>query len=230
MSLTVREVAELLRVSSKTVYRWISESRIPARRLQGRYRFSRQELLEWASANRFAIAPSLQPDSEEPGPPPQLADAMGGGGIFYRLDGREREGVLRSLVDVLRLRSGVDADDLYERLCQRERLGSTAVGDGVALPHPRTPLALPLEAPSVTLAFLQRPVDFGALDGKPVSALFAILAPSVRVHLHLVSRVAFVLRDPAVRGIIAEQGSRESILEQIRATEASLHGRTWDGS
>ncbi|MFQ5699061.1 MAG: PTS sugar transporter subunit IIA [Myxococcota bacterium] len=226
MSLTVRQVAELLRVSHKTVYRWIAESRIPVRQTQGRYRFSHQELLEWASANRFVIAPHLRPEPDEPGPLPSLADALAEGGIFYRLEGLDREEVLRSLAQLLRARPGVDADDLYERLCHRERLGSTGLGDGVALPHPRTPLPFPLQEASVTLAFLQHPVEFGALDGKPVSALFAILAPSVRTHLHLASRVAFALRDPGLRGSLAEQGSREAILERVRAAEAGLDGAT----
>lgn len=75
-------------------------------------------------------------------------------------------------------------------------LGSTGIGDGIAIPHPRSPLIFNLPHASLTLSFLEKPIDFGALDGKPVFAAFTILSQTVRGHIHLISRLAHVLRTP----------------------------------
>jgi mannitol/fructose-specific phosphotransferase system IIA component (Ntr-type) len=90
----------------------------------------------------------------------------------------------------------VDREFLYKVLLARESLGSTGIGDGIAIPHVRNPIVLHLSRPIVTLCFLERPVDFGALDGQPVNTLFTLISPTVRAHLHLLSRLAFTLRDP----------------------------------
>jgi PTS system nitrogen regulatory IIA component len=221
LQLTVREAARLLRVSEKTVYRWVAKRRLPAHRVGDLYRFNRAELLEWATANRVNASPELSGEPAEAGGAlPGLAEALDAGGIFYRLEGGDRDAVLRSLVRTLRLPEGVDAAEVYEVLRARELLGSTSVGDGVAIPHPRHPLVLQVTRPTVTLCFLETPIGYGALDGKPVSALFAILSPTVRAHLHLLSHLAFALHQPGFRAAVARQGSRQEILREAERADA----------
>ena len=67
----------------------------------------------------------------------------------------------------------------------RESLGSTGIGDGIAIPHVRNPIVMHIPRPTITLCFLEHPIDFGALDGQPVHTLFTIVSPTVRAHLHL---------------------------------------------
>jgi PTS system nitrogen regulatory IIA component len=74
----------------------------------------------------------------------------------------------------------------------------------------------------VTLFFLENPIDFGAIDGQPVYALFMLISPTVRAHLHLLSRLAFALRDPLFQGVIKRQGLREEIMEAAKQVEDSL--------
>jgi PTS system nitrogen regulatory IIA component len=212
LDLTVRDVAKLLGVSEKTVYRWLKERRIPAYRLQEQYRFNRAEILEWATSQRLPIAPELLPQTPAGQAPPELAAALQQGGIHYRLQGEDKAAVLRQLVDVMRLPAGLSRDFVLELLLAREAMQSTAVGDGVALPHPRSPLLSPGSPPQVTLAFLENPVDFGALDGKPVFALFSVLAPTIAAHLQLLARIAFALRDQEFYRLILEQAGRQEIL------------------
>ncbi|MBK7702560.1 MAG: helix-turn-helix domain-containing protein [bacterium] len=109
MQLNVREVAKLLSVSEKTIYRWIRDGHIPAYRFQDQYRFSRTELLEWATARRIGIRPDIIHDTaEESTSPLRLADALTEGGIHYRICGRTREEVLRAAVDVMKFPEGAD--------------------------------------------------------------------------------------------------------------------------
>jgi PTS system nitrogen regulatory IIA component len=81
---------------------------------------------------------------------------------------------------------------------------------------------LHLAAPTLSLCFLERPVPFGALDGLPVGALFVILSPTVRTHLHLLSRLAFALQDPGFAAAVAGQAGREALLAEAARVDARL--------
>lgn len=220
MTLTVRDTARLLQVSEKTVYRWIAERGLPARRVGDQYRLSRADVLEWATSNRVAVSPEIFAEPEATGPLPTLADALAAGGVVYRVEGLGRDEVLRSMVTSLRLPEDSDPDFVFEVLRARENLGSTAVGDGVAIPHPRHPLVLHVGRPSITLGFLETPVDFGALDGKPVGTLFVILSPTVRAHLHLLALLAFGLHQPGFARAVRERSGRAEILREAGRVDA----------
>lgn len=222
MQLTVRDVAKLLAVSEKTIYRWLNEGIIPAYRVNEQYRFNRAELLEWATARRINVSAELFSEPDSGLPPPSLSEAMKFGGIFYRVDGADKPSVLRSVVDLLKLSDDVDREFLLQILLARETLGSTGIGDGIAIPHVRNPIVLHTSQPSVALCFLERPIDFGAIDGQPVHTLFALISPSVRTHLHMLSRLSYMLRDPAVKAALAAQASRNEILNEIQRVEAGL--------
>ncbi len=223
MKLTVRDASSLLGISEKTVYRWISQGTIPAYRVNDQYRFNRYELLEWATSRRISVSPEIFHEPESAGTPmPTLADALETGGVVYRVGGTERESVLRAVIQSLRLPEEVDTEFLFRVLLAREMLGSTAIGDGIAIPHVRNPIVLHVTRPSITLCYLERPVDFGALDGKPVSVLFTTISPTVRAHLHLLSRLTFSLRDDQLRGVILRQATREEIFREIRRVEAAF--------
>jgi PTS system nitrogen regulatory IIA component len=222
MTLTVRDASRLLNVSEKTLYRWIAERGLPAQRIGDHYRLNRAELLEWATSNRVNASPDLFGEPDEAGLPlPTLEEALAEGGVYYRLEGGDRDEVLRSLVAVLRLPEGTDPAFLFEVLRARERLASTAIGGGIAIPHPRHPLVLHVSRPSVTLCFLERPVDYGALDREPVSALFTILSPTVRAHLHLLSVLGFALQQPSFRRAIEKQATRLAILREAARVDAA---------
>jgi PTS system nitrogen regulatory IIA component len=138
------------------------------------------------------------------------------------LSGTDVESVLREVVQVMRLPDEVDREYLLQVLLAREALGSTGVGEGIAIPHVRNPIVLHVPKATVTLCFLENPVDFKALDGQPVTALFTLVSPTVKAHLHLLSRLAFCLRDEGIREAIRSQAGREALLKCFQAVEATL--------
>ena len=220
MQLSVREVAVLLQVSEKTVYRWIKDGTIPGYKVNEQYRFHRAEILEWATANKIRVsADILDEGSVEV---PSLSEALRAGGVVYRLGGVDKTAVLRALVEALRLPEEVDRELLFRVLAAREAMASTAIGEGVAIPHVRNPIVLHVPRPIVTLCFLERPVDFGALDGQPVHCLFSLVSPTVRAHLQLLSRLAFALSDPGFKAVIHAQAMREAIFAELARIEAGL--------
>lgn len=223
MQLSVREAAKILDVSEKTIYRWINQGTLPAYRINEQYRFNRAELLEWATSHKINVSAEIlhEPESQT-APLPSLVEALEAGGIFYRVSGTEKESALRAVVEMLRLPDEVDRDFLFRVLLARESLGSTAVGDGIAIPHVRNPIVLHVPRPAITLCFLEKPINFGALDGKPVQILFTLISPTVRAHLHLLSRLAYALRQPAFKKTVLGQGSREEILAEARKIETVI--------
>jgi PTS system nitrogen regulatory IIA component len=223
MQLSVKDAALILNVSEKTIYRWIKQEAIPAYRINEQFRFNRAELLEWATSRRIQVSPDIFVERDQGGLPlPSLSEALKAGGVAYRVGGTDQASVLRSVVDVLNLPEEVDRDFLYQVLLARETLGSTGIGDGIAIPHVRNPVVLHVSKPTVTLCFLENPIDFQAIDKQPVSTLFTLISPSVRAHLHLLSRLGFVLRDGDFKAAIHRRASREELMESLGRSEAAL--------
>lgn len=223
MQLGVRDVARILNVSEKSIYRWIQHGQLPAYRVNEQYRFNRSELLEWANARKINVSTDIfkEPDTSTE-MMPALADAIEAGGIFYRLEGADTESALKSVVGVMRLPADVDREFLLRVLLARESMASTGIGDGIAIPHVRNPIVLSVHQPTICLCFLEKPVEFGALDGHPVHTLFTLISPTVRVHLYLLSRLAFVLQQPAFINVVRQQAPREQILAALRSAEESV--------
>jgi nitrogen PTS system EIIA component len=223
MKMTVREASKLFKVSEKTIYRWIEQKNLPAYRINKQFRFNQTELLEWAAACRTSFSPDLLGEPESGSTPlPDPIEALAAGGIHYRVAGTDRDSVLRSVVELLRFPDEVDREFLLQVLLSRESLGSTGVGDGIAIPHARNPIVLSVDRPTITLCFLENPVDFSALDGLPVSVLFTLITPTVRAHLHILSRLAFILTDKGFRDVLKRQGSRDEIFAGVRRLMQSL--------
>lgn len=226
MQLNVKDVSRLLSISEKTVYRWIQQGVLPAYRVAEQYRFNRAELLEWATSRRMNVSAELFEEPESTGAPlPTLVEALEAGGVFYRVEGHDKRSVLAAVVEHLRLPEEVDRGFLLRVLLAREALQSTAVGDGIAIPHVRNPVVLHVARPMIALCFLERPVDFGALDGRPVHVLFSLISPTVRAHLRLLSRLAFALHDPTFKKTILRVASRDEIMREARRVENALGSR-----
>ena len=221
MRLRVRDAAELLDVSEKTVYRWVAQKRLPVHRVNDQYRFNRAELLEWASAQQLPVSPRMLEEPEDAFIP-SLAEALRAGGMHYRVGGTDKPSALRSVVDILPLPEEVDREFLYQVLLARESVGSTAIGDGIAIPHVRNPITLHVAQPIVALSFLENGIDFQALDGKPVHTLFTIISPTIKAHLNLLSKLAYGLKGSPFAAAVANQASREEIFQAASLLDAHL--------
>jgi PTS system nitrogen regulatory IIA component len=109
---------------------------------------------------------------------------------------------------------------ILEILLQREKLGSTGVGNGVAIPHGKLPK---LGKVFGLFARLERPVDFEALDGQPVDLIFLLLAPegAGADHLKALARVARLLRDPEIARKLRSSSDAEALYAVLAMPSAS---------
>src|SRR5512138_124132 len=148
MALTTAEIARHLKVPEKTVLQWIRKDGLPAAQLDNEYRVNRAELLEWATERSIKVPPGLFPGSgddegeEREIPLPSLSRALETGGIHCGVEGDDKLSALTNVVALLPLPPRVDRDFLLQVLLARESIGSTAVGDGIAIPHVRNPILL----------------------------------------------------------------------------------------
>jgi PTS system nitrogen regulatory IIA component len=226
MRLRVRDVCQLFRVSESRLTRWIKQRGLPAQFVGGQYRFHRAELLEWATANQIDLSLEAFDDFQaEEDPVPGLAQSLEAGGIFHQVPDTNKDRALRALVQLLPLPEGIDRELLLRLFLAREASASTAIGEGIALPHVRNPMVLAVDCPAVTLCFLERPVDFGALDGKPVYVLFSLICPTMRSHLQLLARISHALHDRRFKAVVTRQAAADEILAEARRVDAALAAR-----
>ncbi|MGV3635882.1 MAG: PTS IIA-like nitrogen regulatory protein PtsN [Pseudorhodoplanes sp.] len=106
--------------------------------------------------------------------------------------------------------SGLSERTIFETLLQREKLGSTGIGHGIAIPHGKLPK---LDRLFGLFARLERPIDFESLDGQPVDLVFLLLAPegAGADHLKALARVARLLRDPDIANKLRESRDADAI-------------------
>lgn len=220
MNLSVQDAAKMLRVSEREIYRWIREGTIPVHRVSDHYRFHKSELLEWATTHGVRVS-SEEFHGVEAESLPGLVEALERGGVHDHVPGDDRDSVLRAVVD----RMPIDEDErdlLYDFLVARESLGSTGVGEGIAIPHVRNPVVFAHGEPSVTLCFLERPVDFRSIDGQPVHTVFTLVCRTVRSHLYLLSRLSAALHDPGFRSAVVRRAPASEILDEARRVERRI--------
>lgn len=117
--------------------------------------------------------------------------------VMASVQAANKKQALQDLSDRAARVSGLPAREIFFTLLQRERLGSTGVGGGIAIPHGKMAKARAIFG---VFARLERPIDFDAPDNLPVDLIFMIIAPenAGADHLKALSRVARVLRDPAL--------------------------------
>ncbi|MFD2190222.1 PTS IIA-like nitrogen regulatory protein PtsN [Pistricoccus aurantiacus] len=106
----------------------------------------------------------------------------------------------------------LDSQEVFSRLIGRERLGSTGIGNGVAIPHSRNPHC---KTPLAGFLKLSEPVDFDAIDGEPVDLVFVLLVPEEAddTHLALLGQVARVMGDLTTRQQLRKSASQQQLYE-----------------
>lgn len=217
------QVAQALKVDEKTVARWIKKDGLPAVEADGGYRVDPVDLLEWATERNIKVDPSLyRMRDDDTRPLPSLSQALEAGGIHEGIEAGDKKAALREVLGRFDLAAEDDRELILEMLLAREAIGSTAVGDGIAIPHLRNPLPVHSPRAKVSLCFLARPVEFDAPDGKPVRILFTILSSDIRAHLHLLSEIAFCLKDPRLRQLLDKKCDPVAVMSAVREIERDI--------
>jgi PTS system nitrogen regulatory IIA component len=143
-----------------------------------------------------------------------LSDLIAPDDVLVQFRATCKKQVLEDVADEASKKTGLPSREIFETLLDREKLGSTGVGNGIAIPHGK--LAA-LENIVAMVAVLDKPVDFEAMDGQPVDIVFLLLAPenAGADHLKALSRVARVLREPETLAKIRDTNDKNAIYELV---------------
>jgi PTS system nitrogen regulatory IIA component len=227
---TTRQLAEYLQLSERTVYRLLEQGEIPAIKVGGHWRFRKSAVDEWLDVrvqqmDAEQLDETFREDLDSSSP--SISELLTSQNIFLNLPHRGRVDVLNALATLVNLREDIDRGLLLARLLEREALCTTAMPDGVAVPHtPRTRPRLLAKYDLIALARTREPIAFGALDGSPSDLFVLVLARDERTHLILLAKVSRIVREPAVQKVMRASRSPREIMRVIRETEGRLFDHT----
>ncbi|CAN2040906.1 PTS sugar transporter subunit IIA [Candidatus Magnetomoraceae bacterium gMMP-15] len=223
MNLSPEKVAKCLSLPITTIERWARQGRIPVETDGNNYIFSLTDIKRWAKKNNLVFSPPKESAKKEPSPTKDtLLNSMKQGGVFYDIKGESIEDVLKKAAINVPLPKGEVRNEFIKRLLEREKLNSTGIGNGVAIPHSRTPMAEAGEKACITTCFLKEQIPFNSVDDKPVFVLFILLSPSVEIHLTLLSRLAFCIRDNSFIKLIKKAPEADILFDKIASIETKL--------
>jgi nitrogen PTS system EIIA component len=138
------------------------------------------------------------------------------GGVYYNISGMNPNDVFADALQQIVVPNGVDKDRMLKGLCEREGLMTTSIGYGIALPHPRTPLIADENDERIYVCFLDKAVNFNAMDGKPVFVLFMILTAGSQSHLKVLSRLSYLFQQESFRSTLKNRPDTKELIFAIQ--------------
>lgn len=152
----------------------------------------------------------------------KLSDILNQNHVIPDLKAKDKKGVLAELVDVIVSSDPtLDKNSLVKVLLERERLGSTGIGDGVAIPHGKFQ---GLKHPIISFGRSRKGLDFDAMDGEAVFLFFLLVAPedSASIHLKALAKIAKIIKSRSFRNVLMQVPTREEIYQTIIQNDEQL--------
>lgn len=235
MDLKIKDVADLLNVSETTIRRWLVDGKIPAYRINHQYRFSRIEIEDWVLKHKLGKnQEGVSPFNSQPSPLEHVENGTKGGikqygllraihngKVLTNVAGQTKEKVIENTTDIIAKEYNLDADVLSELLLDREKLQPTALNNGIGIPHTRD-FVMNAHQDVVIVVFPKKPINYGALDGKPVHTLFFLFACEDKRHLHLLAKIAHLSHQSATLDFLQQRPDKETLLEYVKSWEGKI--------
>jgi PTS system nitrogen regulatory IIA component len=158
-------------------------------------------------------------DTKEAG----LSELIKRGGVFRGIRGAAPQEILTNFFERLSVPHALNKKQLLDAVLEREALMPTAIGKGIALPHPRHPLLSEPGTQFVAVAFLEQEVNWKALDNNPVHTVILFVSASAKLHLHTLSQINFFCQQESFRELLKKRSSLEEICGIIEEAE-----KTWN--
>lgn len=139
--------------------------------------------------------------------------------VIPELRAKDKKGVLEELAEAIsRHEPSIDKGALVKVLVERERLGSTGIGDGVAIPHGKMN---GVSRPIISFGRSKQGLDFDSMDGQPAHLFFLLIAPedSSSVHLQVLAKIAKILKNRDFRKKLMEPGTKKELYQRIVQTD-----------
>jgi PTS system nitrogen regulatory IIA component len=191
VELKIKDIAHLLQMPEKEIVKFVKADTIPHQIIQDRVVFNKDKIIEWALTRNIPLnisgnvhfveyhIKSMVPLFEEKS-------------FFYNCEFTVTQ-YIEQMTNLALSDTSVDKDVVVQLLKSREQLMSTAIGNGISLPHPRIPLVIGRDKPLIHFFFPKKPLNLKSLDGKPVHTLILIISQTMKQHLSLLAHLSFFL-------------------------------------
>lgn len=144
-----------------------------------------------------------------------LTSLISKGGVFT-VEGSSTTEIYEKVCNLIKFPESITSDAVFNALCAREKIMSTAVGNGIALPHASVPIIKEEEEQRVCVVYLKEPLDMNAPDEMKVHTMFVILTQNRQTHLQVLSRLVSLLRDTSFLKLLENQANGVDLIEKIR--------------
>lgn len=221
--LTLKQIAQHLQVSERTVFRLLERGELPGLKVGGHWRFRRGVVDYWLDMRmgRMEGLALLGLDIDQGRDGLSLSDALALENALVIVPPGSRREVIEAFVGAVSLPEAVNPDEVLNRVWAREELSSTALPGGTALLHTsRWETRTLRQGNLLAIGRLTAPVDFGAMDGQPTDILFLLLAGNTQQHLGLLARATILCRHNGFLPQLREATTPDTVVSLVRRTEA----------
>ena len=196
MILTLKELADYLKLNDRTVLRMLKNGQIKGTKLGGQWRFNGSEIdqLFFPNKTNSDDVPLSELTHSQFGI--QLSRLINSERIFLDMKATNVEEAINELVNAQVFNKLVlNVNELRAKCLERESMLSTGVGNGIAVPHPRDPVPTLRASGCIVIGRSVKGIDYNAVDGKPVHLFFLLCAQTADLHIYLMGKIATLLRD-----------------------------------
>lgn len=144
-----------------------------------------------------------------------LTSLISKGGVFT-VEGSSTTEIYEKVCNLIKFPESITSDAVFNALCAREKIMSTAVGNGIALPHASVPIIKEEDEQRVCVVYLKDPLDMNAPDEMKVHTMFVILTQNRQTHLQVLSRLVSLLRDTSFLNLLENQANGVDLIEKIK--------------
>ncbi|MBR4179502.1 MAG: PTS sugar transporter subunit IIA [Treponema sp.] len=145
-----------------------------------------------------------------------LAALIHRGGVFFDIEGSTPQEIYKTVSGMITLPDELTSEQIYNALCAREQVLSTAVGNGIALPHARASIIKNIEQQQICVVYLKNPIDMQAPDEREVYVMFVLLTQNSQVHLKVLTELAGLFRNLRFRKALESHAGEAELLSLIR--------------
>ena len=227
--LTLSEIAKYLKVSDKTILRMVGKGEIPGHKVSSQWRFQRTAIDQWLMAKMqgrsdtdlvgvIQTSPNIIP----------IVKLVTSSRIIMHLTPGDKPAILKQLVQPL-IEGDLleDPEAFLQLLIDREEMGSTGIGDGVAVPHVREQDGCGIRETCIVLGLSHEGIEFDSLDGEPTHIFMLLCAGSAVIHLQLLAKSMLMLRQPEALSNFRRCLDKGEVLDLLIKAHFDLTIKCW---
>lgn len=217
MDLNTKDISHLLMLPEKDIQALLKKKELPFQHLHDKTLFNKQQIIEWALSRNMPINVSGHTKLSEYHID-TISTLFNGDSFHYNCELNE-DSYIEQIISEVNFDKSVDREIVIQLLKSREVMMSTAIGNGISLPHPRVPLMVGKDKPIMNFFFPDKPLELKSIDGKPVHTIILLISQTIKQHLSLIAHLSFLLSKETFRFALENRFDYNEIIEIVKIIE-----------